>query len=177
MRKSSARNGNLPGLAQILLLVLGLAACDLSTEADSRDSGDEFPVRANWSASVAPVGTATVRGTLAIEEFLGSRFIANTSITGGRPNTAYQWRLFRGDCATTEVAANNTAPTGLLLYGTVQAYPDLTTDATGAASVNDRAMAGALDSLTAYSMRVRVAAASTNWNGTSPVACGNLQRS
>jgi hypothetical protein len=133
-------------------------------------------LRANWSATIAALGTAAPSGTLTIAEFLGSHFDATTSITGGRPNTAYQWRIFRGDCATNTAAANATAPTGLLLYGTIQAYPDLTTNATGAATIS-RAMAGALDSLTAYSVRVRLGQSATNWNGTSPLSCGNLQRS
>jgi hypothetical protein len=158
------------------LLPMIVAGCELSAEPQTRDEANEFPVRANWSATINPVGTAAVRGSLAITEFLGSHFDASASMTGGLANRAYQWRIFRGDCATTAVAANNTAPTGLLLFGTIQAYPDLTTDGAGAASLN-RAMAGALDSLTAYSVRIRVAQTATNWNGTSPIACGNLQRS
>jgi hypothetical protein len=97
------------------------------------------------------------------------------TMTGGAPNATYQWRIFRGDCATTAVAANNTAPTGLLLFATVQSYPDAVANAQGTVTIN-RTIAGALDSLNAYSIRFRPSNASTNWNGTSPIACGNLQR-
>ena len=176
MRNHSATTNGFPKCARGAVLLLTLAACELSTEAETRDAGTEFPLRANWAATIAPVGTANVRGNLAIAEYLGSHFDATASITGGAPNTAYQWRIFRGDCATTTAAPNAQSPTGLWLYATIQAYPDLTTNATGAASIN-RAMAGALDSLTAYSVRVRIGQTATNWNGTNPLACGNLQRS
>ena len=164
-----------PALLLLAALVAPLAACDEGNPAEVRDTPQTFPLRANWSASAAPVNPATVRATLAVKEYLGFRMEATLSLTGA-PNTAYQWRIFRGDCATTAVAANNTAPTGLLLFSTVQAYPNVTTNASGAATVTTT-IAGALDSLTAYSVRVRVAQTSTAWNGTSPVACGNLHRS
>jgi hypothetical protein len=160
----------------LILLVLGAVACDLATDPETRNNPNEFPLRANWSATINPVGTATVRGNLTMAEFLGSFLDANASITGGAATTAYQWRIFRGDCTVTTAAANNTAPTGLLLFGTIQSYPDLTTSAAGAATVT-RQLAGTLDSLNAYSVRIRVAQTATNWNGTSPIACGNLQRS
>ncbi len=159
-----------------VLLLLSLIACDSGVDPEVKGSGTSFPLRANWSATAAPVGTSTVRTTLTIKEYLGSHMDANASLTGGAANTAYQWRIFRGDCATTAVAASNTTPTGLLLFSTIQAYPDLTTNASGTVTLT-RVIAGALDSLTAYSVRLRVATAATNWNGTSPVACGNLQRS
>ena len=159
-----------------LLLLAGVLGCDLNSPAEVVNDPRDFPARANWTATLNPVGTAAVRGTLAIEEFLASRMEANASLTGGAASTAYQWRIFRGDCSVTTAAAANTSATGLLLFATVQSYPDLTTSAAGAASLN-RTIAGALDSLTAYSVRVRLAQAATNWNGTSPLACGNLVRS
>jgi hypothetical protein len=175
MRNRFAGNRGFAKCTGALLLAI-MAACELSTEPEVRENATEFPLRANWSATLAPVGTAAVIGNLTIAEYLGSHFDATASITGGRANTAYQWRIFRGDCATNTAAPNAQSPTGLLLYGTIQAYPDLTTDASGAATVS-RAMAGALDSLTAYSVRVRLGQSATNWNGTNPLACGNLQRS
>lgn len=157
-----------------LLCLAAAAGCAEGNPAEVRDAAPTFPVRASWSASAAPVGTATVRATLAAKERLGSR-IETTLTLNGAPNTSYQWRIFRGDCATTAVAPNNTAPTGLLRFATDQSYPDVTTSASGTATVS-ATIAGALDSLTAYSVRARVAQSAINWNGTSPVACGNLQR-
>ena len=160
----------------VILLVIGLVACDSAIEPVTKNKADDFPLRANWSAAVAPVGSNTVTANVAIAEYLGSRLEASASLSGGLPSRAYQWRIFRGDCATTTPAANATAPTGLLLFATIQSYPDITTDGTGKGTIA-RELAGALDSLTAYSLRIRVATSQTNWNGTSPIACGDLQRS
>jgi hypothetical protein len=165
--------------APVALALAALAGCSEGNPAEVRDDAPTFPVRASWNASATPVGTGTVRATLAAKEHLGSRIEATMTLTGA-PNASYQWRIFRGDCATTTAAANNTAPTGLLLFATVQSYDTpggtgVTTNAAGTVTVT-RTIAGALDSLSAYSVRVRLAQSSTNWNGTSPLACGNLQR-
>jgi hypothetical protein len=94
-------------------------------------------------------------------------------------STRYQWRIFRGDCATNTPAVNSPnapGPTGLLLFATVQSYPDVTVDFVSGAGSAAPVIAGSLDSLTAYSIRIRLFQTSTNWNGTNPIACGNLQR-
>jgi hypothetical protein len=158
-----------------LLPVVLLAACVGDNPAEVRSTPSTFPLIANWSASAAPVSPSTVRATLSIKQYLGFHMEASVQITGAASAT-YQWRVFRGDCATTAVAANNTAPTGLLLFETIQSYPDVTTSAAGTGTATP-IVAGSLDSLTAYSVRVRVSQTQTNWNGTSPVACGNLLRS
>src|SRR5262245_39991484 len=158
-----------------LLLLLALAACDTGMEAEVISSGEQFPLRANWTSAAAPIGSSTVRANVTIKEFLGSRMEVSTQLTGGAGTTAYQWRIFRGNCAETAVAANNTSPTGLLVFATTASYPDVTT--TGGTGSVKPVIAGALDSLTAYSVRFRVAQTATNWNGTSPIACGNLTRS
>ena len=160
----------------LILLLAGAAACDSATDAVTRDHANEFPIRSNWSAALAPVGNGTVRAELQIQEHLGSRFDATVSLTGGAPNAAYQWRIFRGDCSVNTQAASNTSATGLKLLATIQSYPDVITNANGAGTASSR-VAAALDSLTAYSVRVRVAQQATSWNGTNPIACGNLQRS
>ena len=153
-----------------------LGACEKAANpAEVVSKASVFPVTATWNANVTAVGTSPVSGTFVAKQHLGSRIDLAMTIAGA-PNAKYQWRIFRGDCATTAVAANNTAPTGLLLFATVQSYPDITLDASGAGSANPN-IAGLLDSLTTYSVRVRVAQTSTTWNGTSPVACGNLQLS
>jgi Flp pilus assembly protein TadG len=158
------------------LALLTLAACDTGIEPSIRSEGEQFPLRATWSAAAAPVGSAALRANLTLKEYLGQHIDATLAITGGTPNVAYQWRIFRGDCTTTTPAPNNTAPTGLLLFSTTQAYPDIVAVPGGTGSLT-RTIVGTLDSLTAYSVRFRVAVTSTNWNGTNPIACGNLQRS
>jgi hypothetical protein len=52
-------------------------------------------------------------------------------------------RIFRGTCATTTTAANNQDPNGLLLFATVQSYPDVATGTGGSATVTrEVALAG-----------------------------------
>ena len=91
------------------------------------------------------------------------------------PNGVFQWRIFKRDCSVNVAAVNNTAPTGLVLFATTQSYPDITLDASGKATIKT-AIAGWLDSLTAYSVRIRPTA-TTTFNGVNPAACGNLQYS
>lgn len=158
----------------VLALVVGLAACQ-ENPAEVVNGAGAFPVRANWTATAAPVGTSGVGATLTVTQYAGFRMTTGLTITGTAGRT-YQWRIFRGDCATTAVAANNTAPTGLLLFATVQSYPDVSTGAGGTGSIN-RDIAGSLDSLKSYSVRIRASQTATNWNGTSPISCGNLRRS
>ena len=160
----------------ILSAACALAGCDKATPAEVREQGASFPVTRTWNATAAPVGTNTVGATLTVTQHLGFRMEATVTLTGGVASRGYQWRIFRGDCATTAVAANNTSPTGLLLFSTTQAYPDIVADASGRGTAAP-VIAGDLDPQTAYSVRFRVTQSATNWNGTSPVACGNLQRS
>ena len=157
-----------------LLAAAALAACGEGSPAEVRDDAPSFPIRATWSASAAPVGTNTVRATLAMKEHLGSRIETTFTLTGA-PNTTYQWRVVRGDCTGTAAATNATTLNGLWTFATGESYPNATTNAAGTATVT-RTIAGTLDSLTAYSVRVRVAQAAVTWHGTTPIACGNLQR-
>jgi hypothetical protein len=137
------------------------------------DSNGPFPVVANWSAAMTPIAPNTVRGTLAVKQQLSQHNDVTFTVTGPA-NASYQWRIFRGDCKTTTAAATVQA-SGLWPFATVQSYPDVVLNAQGTATVT-RTIAGVLDSLTAYSIRVRPAQSSTNFNGTSPLACGDLQR-
>lgn len=157
------------------VLVLGfvLGAC-AENPAEVRNDAETFPVLANWSSTATPVGTSGVSATLDAKQFAGFRIELDLSVTAP-PSKTYQWRIFRGNCATSVVAANNQDPNGLLLFATVQSYPDVATTAAGTATLT-REVAGSLDSLKAYSVRFRASQSATNWNGTSPVACGNLQR-
>jgi len=168
-------NRVLPRFLTVLVPLIALAACNLTEPAELRTGADaqQFPLQANWSASATPIGTSSLRANLTIKQYQGFRMDATAQFTGA-PNTTYQWRIFRGDCSVTTVAASNTAPTGLLVFATTQSYPDIVTDASGVITIN-RTIAGVLDSLKQYSLRARVFATG-GWNGTSPVACGNLQR-
>jgi hypothetical protein len=151
-----------------------LSACS-ENPAEVRNDAISFPLRANWSSTAAPVGNSGVSATLAVKQFDGFRNEVSISLTG-TSGRSYQWRIFRGDCATTVAAANVNDPNGLLVFATVQSYPDITLSGGTTASLT-REVAGSLDSLRAYSIRVRLSQSATNWNGTNPIACGDMQRS
>jgi len=159
-------------LALSLVTLAGLAACGGANPAETRSDGTEFPIVAHWTATSAPISPATVTGTLTFEQRLGFHSDVTFSVTGPA-NKAFQWRIFRGDCSVNFAASNNTAATGLVLFATTQSYPDITLDASGQATVSPQ-IAGWLDSLTAYSVRIRPTATST-FNGVNPAACGNLK--
>ena len=156
----------------LLLSVAGIVACTGSNPAAVRDDGTSFPIVAHWTATSAPIAPATVSGALAVDQHLGYHSDVTFTVTGP-PNTAFQWRIFKRDCSVNVAAANNTAPVGLVLFATTQSYPDVTLDAAGKATVKTE-IAGWLDSLTAYSVRIRPTA-TTTFNGVNPAACGNLQ--
>ncbi|MGH8247540.1 MAG: hypothetical protein ACREUU_14035, partial [Gammaproteobacteria bacterium] len=111
----------------IRVLVLGfiLGAC-AENPAQVRNDASSFPLVANWSATAAPIGTSGVSGALTVKQFAGFRMELNLAVTTP-PSRTYQWRIFRGDCATTATAANNNDPNGLLLFATIQSYPDVST--------------------------------------------------
>jgi hypothetical protein len=164
-------------VSALLSLAVTLAGCDKASPAEVRTNANEFPVRATWSAALTPVGSSTVTGTLAITEYVGSRLETVINITGAVSNASYQWRIYRGgDCSVNVAATSATSGNGLFLFATTQSYPDLVASGTGAASL-EREIAGALDPLGAYSVRIRRTQTSTNWNGLSPVACGTLRPS
>lgn len=158
----------------LVVVVVMLAGCN-ENPAEVRDDATTFPLRANWSATAAPIGSSAVSATLAVKQYHGFRNEAALTIAG-TPSGIYQWRIFRGDCTTNTPAANNTAQTGLLLFATVESYPDITAGAGGTGTATPE-IAGSLDSLTAYSVRIRPSQAAANWNGTNPIACGDLQYS
>jgi hypothetical protein len=157
--------------ALLWLSVVGIAACGQNPAA-VRDDATTFPLVAHWTATSAPVAPATVTGALTFDQHLGYHADV-TFVVSGPPNTAFQWRIFKRDCSVNVAALNNTAPTGLVLFATTQSYPDITLDATGKATIKTE-IAGWLDSLTAYSVRIRPTATST-FNGVNPAACGTLK--
>lgn len=150
----------------------GLAACSGANPAEVRDDGTTFPVVAHWTATSAPVAPATVTGALTFDQRLGYHADVTFTVTGP-PNTAFQWRIFKRDCSVNVAAINNTAAIGLVLFATTQSYPDITLDASGKATVKSE-VAGWLDSLTAYSVRIRPTA-TTTFSGVNPAACGDMK--
>ncbi len=159
---------------RVLVLAFALGACDEENPAAVRNGATQFPVIANYSSSVSAIGTSGLTGALTVKQKAGFRMEVNLSITAPT-NRTYQWRIFRGDCSLTAAALNNQDPNGLLLVATVQSYPDVGTG-TGTTATITREIAGSLDSVKVYSVRFRASQSATNWNGTTPVACGNLQR-
>jgi hypothetical protein len=161
--------------ALVIFAVAAAAACSGANPAEVRSDASAFPVVASWTASSAPVAPATVAGNLTIKQRLG--FHSDMSFTvSGPPNTAFQWRIFKRDCSVNVAATGPTAftgLTGLTLFATTQSYPDLTLDATGKATVTSE-IAGWLDSLTTYSVRIRPTA-TTTFTGVNPASCGNLK--
>lgn len=155
-----------------MLAVIGVAACNSTDPAEVASDPGTFPVVANWTATAAPVAPATVAGALNLQQHLGYHMNATFTITG-TPNAVYQWRIFFGGNCTVNVAATNaTSRNGIFTFSVSQAYPDITLDASGKGTVNT-AIAGFLDSLTAYTVRIRPTA-TTGFNGVNPAACGNL---
>src|SRR5262245_44948694 len=150
-----------------------IASCLDQNPTETRDDGSSFAVIATWSAQMSPVGSNTQRGTLAVKQMLGQHNDVTFTVTGPA-NASYQWRIFRGDCATAIAAATVRDP-GLWPFATVQSYPDIVLSAQGTATMT-RSIAGLLDSLTPYSIRIRPTQSSTNFNGLTPLACGNLSR-
>jgi len=135
-----------------------------------------FPIVARWTANATAIAPATVSGQLTFEQRLGYHSDVQFVVSGGTPNAIYQWRIFRqGDCTVNVAAANNTANIGLVLFATTQSYPDITFDASGKATIKV-SIAGVLDSLSAYTVRMRPTASGT-FTGVNPASCGNLQYS
>ncbi len=104
------------------------------------------------------VGTfAAVRGSAQIADY-GPYFDMQISVTSAAASATYQWRIFPGTCA---------AP-GATQYGPAQAYPNLVTNASGAAQAA-RTISGPLTLTATYNVRVSTVAAPVT-----VVACGNL---
>lgn len=158
----------------LLAAAVSLGACSTDNPAEVRNGSEGFPLVARWSAAAEPLSDATESGTLELDQHLGYRMKASITLVG-TPGKTYQWRIFRGDCATTAVASGATAATGLLLFATAESYPDIHVGVEGTGSAAPD-IAGSLDSLTAYSVRIRPSQTSSSWNGTNPIACGDLQR-
>ena len=159
----------------LFVATTAVAGCSGANPSETRDSSSDFPVVAHWTANSAPVAPATVSGQLSIDQHLGLHSDVSFVVTGP-PNTAFQWRIFKNDCSVNVAATGSTAftgLTGLTLFATTASYPDITLDASGKATIKT-AIAGWLDTLQAYSVRIRPTA-TTTFNGVNPAACGTLK--
>jgi hypothetical protein len=160
--------------ALLLFSVAGVAACSGDNPAEVSDSAGIFPVVAALDRDVCAHRAGHRHRCADVRSASGLSFRCHVQRQWS-PNGVFQWRIFKRDCSVNVAAVNNTAPTGLVLFATTQSYPDITLDASGKATVKTT-IAGWLDSLTAYSVRIRVTA-TTTFNGVNPAACGNLQYS
>jgi hypothetical protein len=163
--------------AALLLSIAALAVggCSGGNPTETRDNSTDFPVVAHWTATSAPIAPATVKGDLTFDQRLGFHSDVSFVVTGP-PNTAFQWRIFKNDCSVNVAATGSTAftgLTGLALFATTASYPDITLDASGKATIKT-AIAGWLDTLQAYSVRIRPTA-TTTFSGVNPAACGTLK--
>ena len=163
-------------MALLLVVAAGaVAGCSGSNPSEVSSDPTAFPVVAHWTATSNAIAPATVSGQLTFDQHLGYHGDATFVVTGP-PNAAFQWRIFKNDCTVNVAATGATAftgLTGLTLFATTQSYPDITLDATGKATIKT-AIAGWLDSLTAYSVRIRPTA-TTSLTGVSPASCGTLK--
>jgi FtsH-binding integral membrane protein len=154
-----------------------VAGCSGGNPTETTTSAETFPIVGHWTATSAPIAPATVQGVLTFDQRLGFRSDVQFTVTGP-PNGVFQWRIFKNNCSVNVAATGATAftgLTGLTLFATTQSYPDITLDASGKATIKT-VIAGWLDSLTAYSVRIRPTA-TTTFNGVNPAACGTLKYS
>jgi len=140
------------------LVLAGVAACSLAEDAVTITEAPDLEQSAVWNGSLTG-SNGGISGTATIAEYR-AYFNASVTLAGAAANTAYQWRIFAGTCATPGAQ-----------FGPAQAYPDVTTNGSGAASI-ERLLAGALIAESEYNVRFSTVA-------TTPVivACGNLTRS
>ena len=144
----------------IVAMTIALSACLPENDPVSVTEPGDLELRTTWQASV--VGRPALpnaRGTLQLADF-GPYFDAQLSVTAAAASTTYAWRIWPGTCA---------APVGTVQYGPTQAYPNFTTNASGAATVT-RTIAGPLNLSGVYHIRVTPSTAATTI-----LACGDLQ--
>jgi hypothetical protein len=146
---------------QAVLLLLLAAGCDLSsTEPETRNSANQLELRAEWQASIGSMNGSAVTGLAHLMEYR-AYYEAEITVSGGPPSDSLVWRIYPGTCANSDddEFGNST-----------QAFPTLRTDASGSANLT-RLLAGALDSLADYNVRVQ-----TDGDIDNTVGCGDLER-
>jgi hypothetical protein len=148
-----------------LLAMTGVAACDL-TDVDEvvRTQAQQYPLQATWTASLTPlpgVAGAQVSGNLTMGDYK-TYYDGQIALSGGLPNTTYNWRIYLGTCdATTTTIAG----------GTTGAFPALVTNAAGAASATRQFPSFmSLRQVQSYNVRILTGTALAT-----TIACGALQ--
>ena len=145
-------------MRRISILLIALTACVPGNDPVTVDETPELEQRAAWQAAITGLAAfPAVRGTTQLADF-GPYFDAQITLTSATASTTYQWRIFPGTCA---------AP-GATQFGPNQAYPNLVTNAAGAAQLS-RTISGPLNLTGAYNVRVSTVAAPVTI-----VACGDL---
>jgi len=175
MRKQENTQMNRTMALLLFAAAAAVSGCSSSNPAEVTDDTSQFPIVAHWTATSSPVAPATVKGDLTFDQRLGYHADVTFAVTGP-PNGVFQWRIFKNDCSVNVAASGPTAftgLTGLALFATTPSYPDITLDASGKATIKT-SIAGWLDTLQAYSVRIRPTATNT-FNGVNPAACGTLK--
>ncbi len=136
----------LPALC--LLGILGLAACDSSTE-------PLVPEPLSWSAALVPEAGATLTGSLSAQSS-DTGFTSAIQVEDGAENAAFLWHVGEGAACDLEARIGDEAD-----------YPALETDENGTASA-EATVAHVLDAEEAYHVVVLSA------DGHVLMACGEL---
>ena len=144
------------------LILIGCSEKDLVvTDVNPNETG-EF--QANVSGLPARPAAA---GTIAITAYT-AYFIAEASLTGLAPATAYQWKAYFGTCAAKLVQLGQTA--------NPPAYPTITTNASGAGTAR-ATVSGRFKADSTYNIRVYTTPAGTTASpDTTFYACGDVQK-
>lgn len=111
-----------------------------------------------WTATLAPIGTATVAGAATVAEQAPDSLEARVRLTGGRSGMLYPWHLHTGTCE------GPGAP-----LGSGAAYPPVRAGADGAGTGVAHVKA-AIAPGTAYSVNVH-----RSPSDMTVIACGDLQ--
>ena len=151
-----------------------MAGCS-GNPAEVSDRRNDIPGRRAWTAAATPIAPATVAGAADIRSASGLSFGRDI-----RRQRAAERRVPVADLQAGLLGQRRrnrdqafTGQTGLTLFATTASYPDITLDASGKATIKAQ-IAGWLDSLTAYSVRIRPTA-TTTFTGVNPASCGNLK--
>ena len=154
-------------LLKCVPLLLALAACQDESLTDYIvTDGADLPVKATWSSTLAPLGTAAPQaaGTLQLREY-GSFMQLELAAQGLLRDSTYQWRLFFGTCA---ARISNHGPNS----GN-PAYRPFTANASGAGT-SEATVMSRLKADSTYSLRIFIPR-TTPTTDTTFYACGNLQ--
>lgn len=146
-----------------LLVLIGIVACDLSTEPEVRTAANQFSLQATWRADVRGTGGSKITGSTELRDYR-AYYDGEITLNGAAPSRSYNWRIFPGTCQSSETT---------VVGESTLAFPPLVTNATGSARVTQLFSSHLnLQANAAYNVRVLTGTAITT-----TVACGELRRS